>query len=249
MPSSVHKEYIRESPQNKTVVLFIHGILGTPNQFRDFVKIVPAEYSVHNILLDGHGATVREFSKSSVSLWRNRVSEKIEYLSERYDSIMIVAHSLGTLLAIEAGIRFPDKVKQLFLIAVPLKITVKPSVISTSLKVALNRVRPDDDIATAAKASYGISPTKRPYEYLGWAPRFYELLKEAKRARSIVPSLTVPTLVFQSQKDELVSMKSCGYLCSNPRISIQLMPNSRHYYYDKTEYQNMLNHFSNMLQT
>lgn len=249
MSAAIHKEYIRDDLKNETVILFIHGILGTPNHFRDFVKMVPAQYSVHNILLDGHGGTVREFSKSSASLWENRVLEKIKYLSKRYDNIIIVAHSLGTLLAIDAGIHFPDKVKQLFLIAVPLKIAVKPSVVSTSLKVAFNWVRPADDIAMAAKTAYSIEPTKRLYEYLGWAPRFYELFREAKRARSIASLLTVPTVVFQSQKDELVSMKSCRYLCGNSQISIRVMPNSRHYYYDKTDYETMLNHFLNVLRT
>lgn len=247
MPAAIHEEYIRDDLQNETVILFIHGILGTPNHFRDFIKMVPAGYSVHNILLHGHGGTVREFSKSSVALWKNKVSEKIKYLSEHYDHIVIVAHSLGALLAIDVGMHFPDKVKQLFLIAIPLKIAVKPSVISTSLKVAFDWVRPDDDIATAAKSAYSIEPTKRLYEYLGWAPRFYELLREAKRARSIISSLTVPTVVFQSQKDELVSMKSCRLLCGNSQISIQIMPNSRHYYYDKTDYETMLDHFLNLL--
>lgn len=247
MSASIHKEYIRETPQNETVILFIHGILGTPHHFRDFIKMVPAQYAVHNILLDGHGGTAREFSKSSITLWRKRVSEKIKYLAEHYDTIIIVAHSLGALLTIDAAIRFPDKVKQLFLMAVPLKITVKPSAASASLKVTFNRVHPDDAIAMAAKTAYGIEPTKKLYEYLAWAPRFFELLKEAKHTRSIIGSLTVPTVVFQSQKDEVVSMKSCRYLSRNSQISIQIMPNSRHYYYDKIEYEDMLNHFLKVL--
>ena len=134
-----------------------------------------------------------EFSKSAFSIWENEVSEKIKRLSAHYDNIVIVAHSLGTLLAINAAIHFPEKIKQLFLIAVPLKITVKPSAVWTSLKVAFGWVKPGNVIAMAAKTAYSIEPTKKLYEYLGWAPRFYELLRK-QRAQSIVVHWPFPQL-------------------------------------------------------
>ena len=248
MPASSHQEYIRENPQGKTAVLFIHGILGTPAHFRDFIKIVPDEYAVYNILLDGHGGSAQDFAKASMRLWRKTVLGKMEYLAERYENIVIVAHSMGTLLAINAGISFPCKVKQLFLIAVPLKMSVRPAAVLTSLKIALNRVHPGDSAAVAARAACGTAPAKRLYAYLGWIPRFLELFWEARDIRKRIGLLDVPAAAFQSRKDELVSMKSCRYLYGNPRISVRIMPNSMHYYYDKAEYDDMLRHFLNELQ-
>ena len=59
----MHKEYKRIVNGADSAVLFIHGILGTPNHFKEFIPLVPKEYSVHNLLLDGHGKGVKEFSR------------------------------------------------------------------------------------------------------------------------------------------------------------------------------------------
>lgn len=56
-----HREYVRIVPGAKTAVLFMHGIVGTPNHFRDLlplVDLVPDDWSVYNVLLPGHGGTV-----------------------------------------------------------------------------------------------------------------------------------------------------------------------------------------------
>ena len=47
-------------------VLMIHGIAGSPGHFRDFVPVIPPEFSVYNILLDGHSGKVENFSRSSM---------------------------------------------------------------------------------------------------------------------------------------------------------------------------------------
>jgi carboxylesterase len=243
MDAPIHKAYIRDAPNSKTVILFIHGILGTPCHFADFIKRVPDDISVHNILLDGHGETFREFSKSSVSLWKKSVFSKLSRLSEHYDNIIIVGHSLGTLLALDVSPFFHEKIKQLFLIAVPLIISLKPIAVSNSLKVMLNRVRPCDKVASAARAACSIALTKNPLASILSIPRYLELFSEARRARSAISTLTQKTVVFQSGKDEIVSMKSCKHLSKNPNIAVSVMPKSMHYYYDEAEYQDMLKQF------
>ena len=50
-----HKEYKRIIPEARAAILFVHGIVGTPNHFAEFVSRVPEKISVYNILLDGHG--------------------------------------------------------------------------------------------------------------------------------------------------------------------------------------------------
>lgn len=237
--STIHHEYIREDLHNDTVVLFVHGIMGSPNQFRDFVNMLPSTCSIHNILLSGHGGSVRDFSKSSLPQWKKEVSERVKYLSEHYKTIVIVAHSMGALLAINIGVEFPDKVKQLFLMAVPLRIAIKPS--AASIKVVLNRKNHDD--RNGMPAAYSIEPANNLLEYLGWAPRLHEVLREARRTRIIVSSLNVSTIVFQSKKDEIVSMKSCRDLRGNPKVTLCILPNSMHSFYDRIDYEILLNSF------
>ena len=62
----------------------------------------------------------------------------VEELSLTHEKIYIVAHSLGTLLAIEQAIK-NKTVYKLFLIAVPLSLSLKPKMAINSLKVYFDK--------------------------------------------------------------------------------------------------------------
>ena len=100
-----HKPYIRQIPGSRCAVLMVHGIAGSPAQFRDLMPVIPEDWSVYNILLDGHGGTVQEFSRSDLDYWRLQVDIRIHELLANYEKILIVAHSMGTLFAIQSAIR------------------------------------------------------------------------------------------------------------------------------------------------
>ena len=95
-----HKEYKRICDNSSIAILFIHGIVGTPNHFNKFVSLVPDSISVYNLLLDGHGKEVKDFSKTSMKKWELQVTSAVQELSLMHEKIYIVAHSLGTVLAI-----------------------------------------------------------------------------------------------------------------------------------------------------
>ena len=238
-----HEEYIRDVSGGDTAVLFIHGILGTPDHFRGLIPLIPESWSVHNILLDGHGGTVQDFAKASMQAWKEQVRRETETLAGRYENIIIAAHSMGTLLAIDAALAFPNQVSRLFLLAVPLKIFVKPSALSSSMKVVFNRVSPDDGVALAAKEAYSIMPSKRLWNYIKWLPRYLELFREARAAQSVVGSLQLPCRVFQSGKDELVSRRSCEFLKRNPEITLSVLTNSGHFYYEQADFEYLQHEF------
>ena len=100
-----HLEYIKEVENANTVFIFIHGIVGSPNHFDDFIFHVPSNYSIYNILLEGHGKSVKDFSKASKTKWEKQVENLVHRLSTMYDNIYLVAHSMGTLLSIQNAIK------------------------------------------------------------------------------------------------------------------------------------------------
>lgn len=241
-----HKEYIRICDHATTAVLFIHGIVGTPNHFNPFVPLIPEGISIYNLLLDGHGKGVKDFSKTSMKKWESQVASVVEQLSATHEKIYIVAHSLGTLLAIEQAIQ-NQKVCKLFFLAVPLKVSIKPKIARHSLKVYFDKIRPDDYEALAAKRCYGIGEDKNIFHYIGWIPRFLELFSKIRQTRKTIKSLNTPCCVYQSQKDEMVSRKSIKYLQENPCIRVNILENSGHYYYDQADWNYLLEEFSNHL--
>ena len=241
-----HKEFIRINDNSNTAILFIHGIVGTPIHFNEFVSLVPESFSVYNLLLDGHGKSVKDFSKTSMKKWEAQVASVVEKLSLTHEKIYIVAHSLGTLLAIDQAIK-TKKVCKLFLLAVPLQLSLKPKMASNSLKVYLGKIRPDDYEALAAKKCYGIAKDKNPFHYIGWIPRFLELFAKIRKARQTVNSLNTTCLVYQSGKDEMVSRKGEKFLENNPYVSIKVLENSGHYYYYKEDFDFLITEFKKIL--
>lgn len=243
-----HKEYLRISRGATTAVLFIHGIVGTPNHFADFVPLVPKTVSVYNLLLDGHGKGAEDFSKTSMEKWEKQVSSAVIGLSALHERVYIVAHSLGTLFAIEQAMK-NRKVCKLFLLAVPLCLSIKPKMPINSLKVYFDKISPDDHEALAAKNCCGVGNDKNLLNYIGWVPRFTELFSKMRKTRDALPALNTPCQAFQSGKDEMVSGKSAEYLRQNPCVTVNVLENSGHYYYDETDRKLLIAEFSEMIES
>lgn len=225
-----HREYIREIPGSGTAVLMVHGIVGTPRHFDGIVPAVPESWSVYNILLDGHGCGVREFSRTSMEKWRAQVGNILAELCVRYDRVFIAAHSMGTLLAMEAALRHPGKVAGMLFLAAPLKIGVKPRAAVYALQAAFGLAGPSSGADLMAR-DCGVELTKRLWLYLGWIPRFLELFRQVRVCRGLVKKLDMPCCAIQSKRDELVSRKAVRYLSVNPKIEIHELEASGHFGY------------------
>lgn len=225
-----HRPYCRIVPGSDTAVVFIHGIVGSPDQFSPLLPLVPNSWSVDNLLLPGHGGSVADFSHSSMAQWRAHVSAHIDALAGTHRRILLVGHSMGTLFCIDEAIKRPEQTAGLFLLASPLRIFMKPSAARQSLQVAF-RIPGRTPAAQAAFHACSINTTPKLWQYLGWIPRYLELFGAAAQGRTQIGQLTVPTVAVQSQQDELVSQRARRCLEENSCISLQLLPNSRHFYY------------------
>lgn len=248
----MHSENIKIAPNGQTAILFIHGILGTPNHFADFVALVPDNLSIYNMLLSGHGGSAADFSRASMKSWKEEVNSMVDILCSKYDSIIIMAHSMGALLAINQSIELNDidklsKIKNLILLAVPLKISIKPTAIKNSLKIAFNRISETDAHALAMKSMLGVRLTKNPFILIRWIPRFLELLHLTKTIRSIINDLNISTKIFMSKKDELVSIKSLKYFSANDNIELNILENSAHCYYADDDYELLKHSFKELI--
>lgn len=231
--------------QGKTGILFIHGILGTPEHFKPFLPLVPKEYSVCNLLLKGHGGSVRDLSRASMSEWKRQVSEALDELSESCDSIIIVAHSMGTLFAIQEAIQRP--IDELFLINVPLELHITFRLLRTMQKVYTGKIKPEDEWYFAAQEACSIRIEKNVFKYLTWIPRYLELFSEIRKTRKMLGSLSTKSHVYLSAYDEMVSVK-CGKLFeNNQQVSVKMLNNSGHFYYSPEDQKLMTEDFKRML--
>lgn len=223
-----HSEFNREVPGSTQVVLMIHGILGTPRHFDVFLPLVPDDWSVCNILLDGHGGKVEDFSRTSMEKWKGQVTARLDDLLDRYDRVILVAHSMGTLFSIQEAIRRPEKICRLFLLQSPLYPRVKAG---TALRSVLLTFGIVPESARMMHSDCSVTLTPKLWKYIGWIPRFVELLTECRSTRKLLPRITVPCHFYQSQNDELVSMRSCRELGKYPHLQTTVLPDSGHFGY------------------
>lgn len=230
----MHHE-IKKLNDTKTIILFIHGICGSPNHFVDLIDIVPQDISVYNILLDGHGKKTKDFSKTSMKMWENQVEKIIFDLTQKYENIYIVAHSMGTLFSIDHALK-NSKIKGLFFLASPLKLFLKPKMSINAIKLYLNIIKENDLEVIAAKERCSISLDKNPFKYLGWIPRFIDLFRKIRKTRKNIDQLETNCIAIQSYRDEVVSRRAVKYLNKSKNMNIIMLEKSSHYYYDSNDY-------------
>lgn len=227
----MHEQYIRKVPGSDMAVLLIHGIVGSPDHFLPFIPLFPDNWSVYNILLDGHGKDGKAFAATSMKKWKAQVFSVVEEILESSDRVMIVGHSMGCLLAVEAAVRYPDRVAQLFLLSIPLRLRIPMSTVAATLRIAAGKVRPQDTLALTMQADGGVALEPGFWKYIPWTPRFLELLLEMAHVERLLPKLTVPAEAYHGIHDALVSGKSCNVLKKKAGVSCTVLPESDHFRY------------------
>ena len=232
-----HNEYIKAVDGGNTAVLMIHGIFGTPRHFDDIVDLVPQEWSVYNILLDGHGKGVKDFAHTSMDKWKRQVDERMAELYKKYDNIYLIGHSMGTLLSLDVSAKYADKIKAMILLAVPLRVFLKPVSAVNSLKLVFGLGKESNPVDIAAKNTHGVSHDAWFWHYAGWIPRYLELFALIRKVRNNIENITVPCYTFQSKKDEMVAFGSLKYLQKNPLFENNVLENSMHFYYEPNDYE------------
>lgn len=230
----MHQEYVRCVTDARFAVMFIHGIVGTPDHFTQLlplVEFVPENWSVYNVLLDGHGGTVEDFSRTSMKKWKNQIWHIFDMLQKSHEKVIIVGHSMGTLFALQLAAEYPDKILQTILFASPLYVRLRLSGLVNCLKVALGAVAMDNPREAATVQACGVCTDKKLWKYVPWLPRMLELLYETGHTREIVNTVRVPILAFQSSNDELVSNRAGRLLEKCKSASVYCLPQSTHFYY------------------
>ena len=233
-----HKEYVRLVSGADTAVLFLHGIVGTPRHFDErlpLVHLVPDKWSIYNILLPGHGASVDAFSASSMEEWKRYVWKTFDRLASTHRKVILVGHSMGTLFATQLAVEKGEKIPFLFLLASPICPKVSFAAVQHSVGLVFPHGHGDPRIRRAMSHSGSVRLTKKLWKYIPWIPNFWDLLAEARDTKRLLPKLQTKTIVFQSKSDELVSRRSEEYLSQCADIRITVLENSTHFYYTGPE--------------
>lgn len=243
----MHKESVRIVPGADTAILMVHGIVGTPRHFDFLQEAVPENVTVMNILLPGHGGTVADFANASMKEWKQKVETCMAQLCRTHRRVIVVAHSLGTLLTAEAAESHPE-VESFLFINVPLRVWVAPRMSPSALRWSFGKCIPGNPTDDGLLAASGTQPDRHLWRYLAWIPRFLELLVLCRQSRKRFETLSRPSFAFQSHKDELVRCSTSRHLLKNPGIRHVMLQDCGHFTYPSDAQRQMRDALKSLLE-
>ncbi len=244
----MHRPYVREPENARKAVLMIHGICSTPRHFDFLLPVFDETWAVYNILLDGHGGSVQDFAQSSMKRWQAQTRELLGDLCKRYDTVLLVGYSMGTLLHIQAMPGHPQ-VKGMVLLNTPMRPWVTRRMILRAQRFVHGKVRKADphEVACAGDISITLTPPMR--QYLSWIPRFLELLRLCRYGRRHAMDVNVPCYAYFGKQDELVSVRSAKYFRHNPHVTVRVFDSAGHFWFSSYDQKTVLQDLYALLET
>lgn len=115
-------------------LLMLHGFSSSPGVFRCLIPELSAFDALLAPVLPGHGESINAFAGSCASAWVAAAEAAVESLLETYDEVHVLGLSLGGLLAMHLGQRYP--LHHLWLLAPALAINLPMKLMLTTAKLA-----------------------------------------------------------------------------------------------------------------
>lgn len=195
----------------ENLVLFIHGFMGGPAQFDDWMCALYAHgYACVAVLLPGHGGDAREFGRNGAADWARHLQAEIEKLRDSYARIFLVGHSMGGLLALQASLISENKIAGVFLIATPLKLRIWQWR-SLGQRVRLLGYPQTHAIKIAYSQANSIGKL-RLFPLSHWGKPLRGLFSLMKTTKACLADVFVPVAMLHSKNDETTAFASSQLL-------------------------------------
>ncbi len=238
-PVNPHAAFEKLREDTDTIIVFIHGFLGSPHQFAGLADFVyRLGYACAALLLPGHGGTAKDFAHSSQNQWTEQVHTQVHRYAGLYPNVYLVGHSMGGLLAINESICPKANVKGLILLNTAVKIGLKSRGSLYSAKNFFSRNPIYNRIDRYYRENNSVKIDNILY-MVGWLPRVVDLTRLSRLAVKNLPKVSVPVLITQSRNDEAVLWRSAETiekeLVNCPYHRLVYFQRSWHCYYFKKE--------------
>lgn len=185
--------------QGPVGALFCHGFTSSPQNMRLLADhLVERGIAVRAPLLPGHGTTWADLNTKNNDDWFSTIETAFHELSAECDEVFLVALSFGAALALDLAARYPDKVAGIVTMAGFIASKDPRRFLSPVIrKVVASLPGVGNDIADPElkEIVYDRIPTNAAYH----------VLRQLKRARLGLPSITAPILVMHGRNDHTVA--------------------------------------------
>ena len=217
------------SARKKTAVLFVHGIQGSPAQFQFLTRSLPEGTAYKNVLLPGHGGTVRQFRRSGRDAWARCVRKAAVELGQTNDRVIFVGHSMGCLLGLQAAMDGDLRFESMLLIACPFRLRLSLRALRSMAKAV--SARPTDDPAVLAARKANSVRARHFLAYCTCLKPYADLLRLIRSIRTRKNKPLLRVTAAYPEKDEIVAPASWRIAQNEWRFAPVLLPGCTHHYF------------------
>lgn len=199
--------------QVRKAVLGLHGYTGYPGElFLPLDLLFREGFDVYAPRYPGHGTNGVDFQKTTMKDWEASAERVYRRLSERYDEVYLIGHSMGGLIATHLASLFP--VSRMVLYAPALVLQQK---IPLQLLELIGLFRKRSPVSWERDPSYPLygKRDEDDDQFLGkeyWSYRYYRQIASLEKLRRQVllelPDILTETLVFTSGNDALIAQET-----------------------------------------
>jgi len=213
-------------PGGPITVVLLHGYTGAPAELSQLAEALHAQgFGVEAPLLVGHGTCLADLMPVQPSQWLEQVDGVVDRLLDQGQRVVVAGLSLGSILAIQAGIRRP---------AVEAVIAYSPPIVSGDPRARIAPVlsllfpsvpRPADDFIDPSTA-------ERLWKYPRWPSRCsVRVLDFIASTRKHLGDLHQPLLVMASTLDRVITRRGVELLqqrVGSKRVEVDWLEGSGH---------------------
>lgn len=203
-----------------TAVLFIHGLSAKKEDNQYFLEEMKKyrNIDIYSFILPGHEND--RVTKATGQEWLTKAETELNKILKKYKKVTIVAHSMGTILAINLASRYREIEKLVLISSAFIFGNLKQN--KEDLKNIINK-NVDKEIGTGFEGvlkKFITVPKKVMIEY-------YNL---ANNNKVNISKITCPTLLLHGSIDNVISLESSKYVYNNLKCKKELViiKNVRH---------------------
>lgn len=185
--------------------VLVHGFNGEPLDMAELGDRLEAQgYAVRQVLLPGHGTTLRDFGARGWNEWLAAVVEATREALQRFDRVVLVGHSLGAALVLHVAAHEPG-IAGVAALCPPLSLWPGLRVVVRLTYRVLPYVpswREDVRDWRGARRRY----PRRAYRFVALRA-VEELYRGLPEVRASLPLVSCPALVLCARRDHVVPVR------------------------------------------
>ena len=196
----------------ETGVFIIHGLTSSPFEMRYLASFLKERgYSVSVPLLPGHGTIPEDLYTTTWQDWINAAEKDLIEFKKKHKNVFLIGSSNGGVMALHIASRHKE-LKGVVSMAAPMffrKNKLLKLLVHVLYLIKINQKKyyfnKRDRRVTKNKAHYKVIPLKS----------LKECLKLIKVTKTLLPRVSVPALVIQSDTDYQIDINNAKYIYNN----------------------------------